>query len=133
MLSYLLSRLTQAQGFTTHLPHPAGRTSDPQDILAHARKQARVAKGAHFDIVLHRYYGKHPQEGSSSVWVTLPIQFRNNSLELIPGRDLEVKQPSHPQWGWEIHTVPAQRSYRGTWLALLATIEQIRAPRNHAA
>jgi len=137
MLSYLLSRLTQAQGFCAYTSK--GRTTDPRTLMNHARHKTKGVKGARYDLTLHRYYGKHPQERSSSVFVVLPVWVRDNNVELEPGKVIRVRQPDYnryPKRGWEIHSVPAQRSHKDTWMTLLATIEQIRAPRrreNHAA
>lgn len=129
VLVYLLKRLLEAQGFDSYADN--GFTRDPERVLRHARKEAKGAKGARYDILLHRYYGKHPQEGSSSVFIVLPIQVRENGIELVPNRAIIVKQPDYSQYpnrGWDERAVQVT-GHKATWMTILNEINNIRRPR----
>jgi hypothetical protein len=140
MLRYLLRRLTQAQGFTSHVHVPPNlwtRSTDPDAIIKDAQKKVKSVKGGKGEILLHRYYGKGPAEGSSSVTIILPVQFRDGEMSLVPGEDIKVSQPTHKPgrqhgWMWESDPIVTTRP-KATWMAILGAVDTIREPRKQRA
>ena len=144
LLTYLVSRLVNAQGF--YLWAMGGRVTDPEAILADARKQSRCAKGGRFTLSLHRRYGKHPMERDCSMTVTLHLQTTDNWItfdkrgpkgSLTPAIEVSVPVQYWPRREYETRRVEITKSYRDVWLSVSEAIggfraERRREPRHHA-
>lgn len=140
MLSYLIKRLCKAQGFTAYLAYdpsrPSGPTSDPDLLIADARRRCKGTKGACTTIKVHRYYGKHPQERSSTLWVEIPVRYQQGEGLVLDTRDdITVQTPDYTQpykWGqptpMAVTHIPITRPY-ATWNAILVALAAIREPK----
>lgn len=130
-VTYLARRLTQAQGSFADLS--SGKVEDHKQLLDHARKQSRSAKGGKFTLNLHRRYRTGPEERGSSVTVVLHLQNKDNWLTFDPKQDIEVKYNAGYTKTYRpiMETIPVEvvKSYRDTWMAILDAINGIRAER----
>lgn len=139
MLRVLLQRLCQAQRFDSYVD---GHFSQDTEAIRKAAVKAAVkaansSPGGRTVVTLHRCYGKHPQERSSSVWVRLPVAFKGNYLALDPTADIRVETSVHggPRPPKQANTPVLNTTHirptslRTTWLRILHAIDQIREPR----
>jgi hypothetical protein len=136
LLTYLVTRLVRAQGFHTY--GMDGRCYDTTAILANVRKQSRCAKGGRHSLVLSRRYGKHPQERSTAMTVTLYLQAKDNGLtfdkrgpKASKTQAIEITVPIRywPTREYETTKVEITKSYRDVWLGIVEAIEGFRAER----
>lgn len=132
-VTYLVKRLTQAQGCAAWLGPGCGFGRDPQEILGHVRKQSRSAKGCRFTLRLARYFRSSPTERGSNVVVLLHLQNKDNWLTFDPQHSIEVQYTAGYDKNYRplTETIPVEvvKSYRDTWMALLDAIASIRAMR----
>jgi hypothetical protein len=126
LLGYLLVRLTQAQGFSTYTS--TGKVTESGALLLDTTKKARQAKRGAAEIRLHRFYGKGPQEGSSSVTVVLHTRLQDNVLtldELAVEVSTPVCGPKGTR-GEDVTTVTPTINFKETWMALDSAIQGYR-------